>query len=129
MAKRIIPNLCVFFDSEYDYSLLSDNENIIDIILGSVVLGIKDANKLKRKEAIIVELNSTGNYVSLPKEKWQQSLEKAQQHYIKSEDYEVCADIQKLIESINSYGSKRSPRKTSGTNRPNNRNKKHIKTS
>jgi hypothetical protein len=129
MAKRIIPNLYVTLESEEDYNLLSNNEHVIDIILGSGVLGIKDANKLQKKEAIIVELNSSGNYVSLPREKWQQSLEKAQQYYIESEDYEVCADIQKLIESINSYGPKRSSRKTSRTDRFNNRDKKYIKTS
>jgi hypothetical protein len=127
--KRIIPNICVHFVEGADLSVLQENEHVQDIVLGSVVLGIKEAVKLRKKEATIVELNSSGNYVSISKENWKQSLETAQQYYVKLEEYEICADIQKLIESLISYGSTRSYRKTPKTNRPNNRSRKSLKTS
>jgi hypothetical protein len=127
--KRVIPNICVHFVEGADLSIIRENEHIQDIILGSVVLGIKEAVKLRRQEATIVELNSSGNYVSISREKWKQSLENAQQYYIRLEEYEICADIQKLIESLNSYGSKRSYKSTPRTDRPNNRSRKSLKTS
>jgi len=127
--KRIIPNICVHFVEGSDLSVLQENEHVKDIVLGSVVIGIIEAVKLRKKDATIVELNSSGNYISIPKENWKQSLEKAQQYYIKLEEYEICADIQKLIESLISYGSKRSYRTTPKADRPNNRDRKHSKTS
>lgn len=127
--KRIIPNLCVHFVEGTDLSVIRENEHVQDIVLGSVVLGIKEAVRLQRQEATIVELNSSGNYVSISRENWKQSLETAQQYYVKLEEYEICADIQKLIESLSSYGSKRSYKSSSRTNQPNNRGRKPSKTS
>ena len=127
--KRIIPNLCVHFVEGADLSIIRENEYVRDIVLGSVVLGIKEAVRLQRQEATIVELNSSGNYVSISKDKWKISLEEAQKHYVAQEAYELCADIQQVIESINSYGTKRSYRKTSTANKSNNRGRKHTEAS
>ena len=129
MAKRIVPNLYVVAQDESEIESLSGNQYIIDIVFNSVILGIEEAVKGKKKEATIIELNSSGNYISIPRDKWEESLTNAERHFIKLEEYETCADIQKLKESIRSYGSQRVPRKTTTTNRSNNRDRKYIKAS
>jgi hypothetical protein len=45
-----------------------------------------------------------------------ESLEKAQKYYSDLERYEICSDIQKLIESIDSYGTERLHRTSSRAN-------------
>ena len=129
MAKRIVPNLYVVAQDESEIESLSGNQYIIDIVFNSVILGIEEAVKGKKKEATIIELNSSGNYISIPRDKWEESLTNAERHFIKLEEYETCADIQKLKESIRSYGSQRVPRKATTTNRSNNRDRKYIKAS
>jgi hypothetical protein len=129
MAKRIVPNLYIAVQDESEIETLSDNQYIKDILFNSVILGIEEAVKGRKKEATVIELNSSGNYISIPKNKWEESLTNAEQYFIKLEEYETCADIQKLKESIKSYGSQRVSRKTTTPNRPNNRNRKYLKAS
>ena len=97
MARRKIPNLNV---------RLGFGANINTL----------HANTSKKNEATIVELHSSGNYIQIHRNDWVKSLEKAQHYYSKLEQYETCGDIQKLIESINSYGSERTYNTPSRTN-------------
>ena len=129
MSKRKIPNLYITIQEGIDFAAIQENVQIKDILYNSVVEGIKSAAKTNKSEATIIELNSTGNYISLDRTGWKQSLEKAQTYFMDLEQYEMCADIQKLLESLNSYGSKRVYRKTSRTDKPNNRGSKYSKTS
>jgi hypothetical protein len=121
MAKRRIPNLHISIQDEVDYDIIHQNSIVQATIFKNLILGITEANKTNRKEAILVELNSSGYYIQVARGSWKKSLESAQQYYTKLEEYETCAIVQKLIESINSYGTTRSPRKTSRTNQPVNR--------
>ena len=129
MPKRKIPNLYITVQEGIDFTAIQENIQIKSIIYNSVVEGIKSAAKTNKSEATIIELNSTGNYLTLDKKDWKQSLTNAQQYFIQAESYEMCADIQKLIDSLDSYGSKRLYRKTSRTDKPNNRGSKYSKTS
>jgi hypothetical protein len=129
MSRRVIPNLYIAVQEETEFESIQDNHTIRDIIFNSIILGVGEAIKYKRKEATIVELNSSGNYVTLPKEIWKQSLENAKEHFVRLEEYETCVDIQELIESIESYGTERLYRKTPRTDKSNNRSKKHSKAS
>lgn len=129
MAKRAIPNLYITVQEGIDFKAIQENKQVQEIVFNSVVDGIKKAAKTNKKEATIMELNSSGNYISINRENWKSSLEKAQTYFADLEQYEMCADIQKIIESINSYGSKEVYRKTTRTNRSNNRNSKYSKTS
>jgi hypothetical protein len=129
MSRRVIPNLYIAVQEGSEFESIQDNHTVRDIIFNSIILGVGEAIKYKRKEATIVELNSSGNYVTLPREIWKQSLENAKEHFVKLEEYETCVDIQELIESIESYGSKRLYRKTPRADKSDNRGKKHLKTS
>jgi hypothetical protein len=127
MPKRVVPNLYITLQEGVDFSAIQHNEQIQALLYDNVVKGIKTAIKTNKSEATIVELNSSGNYISISYVDWKKSLEKAQNYFANLEQYEVCADIQKLIESINSYGPKRLHRKVARTNKSNNRSIKHTK--
>jgi hypothetical protein len=129
MGRRVIPNLYITLHENASFDSIQDNFAVQEVLFANVILGIKEATRYKHKEATIVELNSSGNYITLPRENWKSSLEKAQDYFVKLEKYEICASVQKLIESINSYGSTRVYRKTSRANKPNYRNKEYSKTS
>ena len=121
MARRKIPNLNVRLGFGADINTLHKNPQVQELIYNNLILGIKDANASNKNEATIVELHSSGNFVQIHKNDWKSSLEKAQQYYSNLEKYEICSEIQKLIESINSYGTERSHRTPSRTNQPDNR--------
>lgn len=129
MRRRQIPNLYITVQEGVDFTAIQTNPQVQSVIFNSLISGIKDASERNQTEATIIELNSSGNYVSLDRSNWTQSLEKAQTYFSDMEEYEMCADIQKLIESISSYGTKRLHRKTSRANKSNNRSSKHSKTS
>lgn len=98
MAKRIIPNLQfnINGDGEPDYSVISQNEVVRDIVYSQTVWGIRDAIKRKAKHAKIVEINSTGQYLTIEKQDFKSALENSIQYYEVLEDYEACAEIVKL---------------------------------
>ena len=111
MAKRVVPNLYITLQEGVEFEAIQDNIQIQSLIYDNVVTGITEAKKYNRTEATIVELNSTGNYITIDKKHWKQSLINAQQYFIQSENYEACIDIKKLRESLSSYEPKRPHRK------------------
>jgi hypothetical protein len=121
MARKKIPNLNVRLEFGADINLLHKNPQIKELIYANLVLGIKEANNSNRNEATIVELHSSGNYVQIDRNSWKPSLETAINYFLSIEAYEKCNEIQKLIESIDSYGTQRIRRTSSRTNKSNNR--------
>ena len=115
MRRRQIPNLYITIQDGVDFNAIQTNPQVQNTIFNSLISGIKEASDRNQIEATIVELNSSGNYISIDRSNWTQSLEKAQIYFSDMEEYEMCADIQKLIESIVSHGTKRLHRKTSRT--------------
>ena len=98
MAKRQIPNLQfnISGDGEPDYSIIAENEIIRDIVYSQTVLGIREAINRKAKHAKIVEINSTGQYLTVEKQDFELALENSIHYYEIMEDYETCAEIVKL---------------------------------
>ncbi len=98
MAKRQIPNLQfnINGEGEPDYSIIAENEVVQDIVYYQTVWGIRDAIKRKSKHAKIVEINSTGQYLTVEKQDFESALNKSISYYEKFEDYETCAEIVKL---------------------------------
>jgi len=102
MAKRQIPNLQfnINGDGEPDYSVIAENEIIRDIVYSQTVWGIRDAIKRKAKHAKIVEINSTGQYLTVEKHDFKSALNNTIMYYEILEDYETCAEIVKLKEKL-----------------------------
>jgi hypothetical protein len=102
MSRRIIPNLIFESDGweEPDYSVLSTDENVRKIIYTNTFVGIKEAIKKRAKNAKIIEINSSGHYVTVVKEDFKKALDTTLIYHEELEDYETCAQIIKLKKQI-----------------------------
>lgn len=98
MAKRQIMNLQfnINGEGEPDYSIIVEDERIRDIVYSQTVLGIREAINRKAKHAKIIEVNSTGQYLTVEKNDFEIALNNSIHHYEVLEDYESCAAIVKL---------------------------------
>lgn len=102
MSKRIIPNITFHSDGwdEPDYSTLSTDETVRNIIYTNTFIGIKEAIKKRAKNAKIIEVNSSGHYVTVVKEDFKTALDNILSYHENLEDYETCAQIIKLKNQI-----------------------------
>ena len=48
----------------------------------------------------IAEIKYTDIIINVPKTEWKSGLEKAMEYYIKTEEYEECSIIKKLIKKL-----------------------------
>jgi hypothetical protein len=103
MAKRQIPNLQfnINGEGEPDYSVIAENEIIRDIVYSQTVLGIREAISRKAKHAKIIEVNSTGQYLTVEKNDFKVALDNSIHYYEVLEDYETCSSIMRLKEQLN----------------------------
>ena len=124
---RPIPNLCIPLQDGGGYDSIVDDPNVKDIIFSCIISGVKEAVQHKQKEAAILELNSSGMYISLDKDKWEPALNKTIEYFTSLEDYDTCIEVQELLKLINSYGPKRLNKKTPRTNKSTNRSSKQSK--
>ena len=98
MAKRIIPNLQfnVASGGEPDYSVISQNEIVRDIVYANTFVSIREAVKKRSKHAKICEINSSGHYLTVEREDFKAALDNTLQYYEILEEYETCAQIVEL---------------------------------
>lgn len=102
MAKRTIPNLQfnINGEGEPDYSVIAGDEVVRGLIYHQTVTGIRDAIKRKLKHTKIVEINSTGQYLTVEKQDFESALNNSISYYEVLEDYETCSSIMKLKEQL-----------------------------
>jgi hypothetical protein len=127
--RKTIPNLTITVNCESDIEQVSSNLQIQDMVFRNLILGIREAQQKRRKTADIIELNLSGNLVSVPQENWKTSLESAEKYFVRQEKYEICSAIQQLINSLDSYGTRRSYKTTPKSDRSDIGNEEHFKTS
>ena len=71
------------------------------IMMKSIVVNIADGIEDDLESVNIAEIKNQDVIVSVPKSQWKGGLEKAMDYYIKTEEYEECSKIKKLIKKIN----------------------------
>lgn len=98
MAKRQIPNLQFNINGsgEPDYSVISQNEVVRNLVYINTFVGIKEALKKRSKHAKICEINSSGHYLTIEQEDFKTALDNTLSYYEKQEEYETCAEIIEL---------------------------------
>lgn len=98
MAKRIIPNLQfnIAPGGEPDFSAIAENEVVKHLVYSNTFVGIKEAIKKRAKNAKIIEIDSSGQYITIGKEDFKTALDKTLVYYEQKEDYETCAEIVEL---------------------------------
>ena len=70
------------------------------IVYESLIEGVSEALKSKKKEIRLCEVKNSGIYITVEKQEWKNSLDSALQFYIDKEEYEECSKIKKLIDKL-----------------------------
>ena len=70
------------------------------IMMKSLVLNIAEGIKDNLESVNIAEIKNHDVIISVPKDEWKAGLENAMNYYIKTEEYEECSKIKKLILKI-----------------------------
>lgn len=106
MAKkstRKIPSMVININGggQADIEALCNNNIFANAVYKEAIASIKDAITNKRKTAILFELDKSEYYVEISKSDWKQALQSCIDKLIETEDYEMCIQIQDLIDKIN----------------------------
>jgi hypothetical protein len=70
------------------------------VMMRSLVTNIASGIKEELESVNIAEIKNHDVIISVPKDEWKSGLKNAMEYYIKTEEYEICSKIQKLIEKI-----------------------------
>ena len=70
------------------------------IMMKSLVSNIAEGIADNLESVNVAEIKHHDVIISVSKDEWKSGLENAIKYYIKTEEYEVCSKIQKLIEKI-----------------------------
>jgi hypothetical protein len=70
------------------------------IMMKSLVTNIADGIDDNLESVNIAEIKNYDVIISVPKTEWKPGLEKAMEYYIKTEEYEECSKIKKLIKKL-----------------------------
>ena len=66
----------------------------------SLIDGVTEAIKENKKEIKLCEVKNSGIFITVEKENWKNSLDKALEYYISTEEYEECSKIKNLIDKL-----------------------------
>ena len=70
------------------------------IMMRSLVSNIANGIKNNLKSVNVAEIKHHDVIISVPKDEWKSGLENAIEYYIKTEEYEECTKIKKLIKRL-----------------------------
>ena len=70
------------------------------IMMKSLVTNIADGIDDNLESVNIAEIKNYDVIISVPKEEWKAGLKNAMDYYIKTEEYEECSKIKKLINKL-----------------------------
>jgi hypothetical protein len=105
MAKkstRKIPSMVININGGdvADIKVLCDNNVFAGAVYTEAIASIKDAIENKKKTAILFELGKSEYYIEIIKSEWKQALQSCIDKLVETEDYEMCIQIQDLIDKI-----------------------------
>jgi len=70
------------------------------LIMKTLVENIREGVEDNLESVNIAEIKHTDIIINVPKKEWKGGLEKAMEYYIKTEEYEECSKIKKLIKKL-----------------------------
>ena len=79
-----------------DFETKSKKPLIMKTLVTNITEGVED----NLESVNIAEIKHTDIIINVPKAEWKGGLEKAMEYYIKTEEYEECSKIKKLIKKL-----------------------------
>lgn len=104
MAKkaqgRKLLNVEIVYEYPEDLEQLQDSEQFTNLILQDAFEAVEQAATTKKKSIPVVCVPNLGLEVSVERKNFKPILQKALQHYTNQEQYERCAKLVTLIETL-----------------------------
>ena len=79
-----------------DFETKSKKPTMMKSLVENITEGVED----NLDSVNIAEIKHTDIIINVPKSEWRGGLEKAMEYYIKTEEYEECSIIKKLIKKL-----------------------------
>ena len=79
-----------------DFETKSKKPLMMKTLVTNIAEGVKD----NLESVNIANIKHTDIILSVPKAEWRGGLEKAMEYYIKTEEYEECSKIKKIIKKL-----------------------------
>ena len=79
-----------------DFETKSKKPLIMKTLVANIAEGVED----DLESVNIAEIKYTDIIINVPKTEWKGGLEKAMEYYIKTEEYEECSKIKKIIKKL-----------------------------
>lgn len=100
MSKRIIPRAMFQPLEETTTAQLIESEPFKELVRKETFAAIEEAFQNKKTFATLFEINTTGNYIDIPKQYWVEALEECIKYNLTDEKFEECLKIKNLIDQI-----------------------------
>lgn len=98
---RRVPLMKVASGNKYTHEHLLESNSFITAVYSETINSIEDAINNNNKMAILFALGNSDAHVEIEKSEWKSALQSCLNYYIKSEQYELCAEIKRLIDKLN----------------------------
>ena len=79
-----------------DFEAKAKKPTMMKSLVENITEGIED----NLESVNVAEIKNHDIILSVPKDEWKGGLENAMEYYIKTEEYEECSKIKKLIEKL-----------------------------
>ena len=100
MSKRTIPRAMFQPLEDTTAAQLIESEPFRELVRKETFAAIEEAFQNKKTFATLFEINTTGNYIDIPKQYWVEALEECIKYNLTDEKFEECLKIKNLIDQI-----------------------------
>lgn len=99
MARQV-PIFRLVMGENASYDAIKDIPEVQKVVMDELIDAIKDGIKRRRANISLFQINDSNYIVGLDKKQWKPSLETALKYYEAQEEYKVCSEVKKLIDSL-----------------------------
>ena len=98
--RRKVPVFRIIAEPGADYSVLTEQPEIRQVILEEAIYAIKDGIEKHKSSISLFEIADSDYYIELSKEKWKPTLEHLIEYYSEKEEYDRCIEVRDLISKL-----------------------------
>ena len=99
-TKRRLPIINYEIRSIEDYDMLTDNMMVKKKVYDHLIEAVQYGIHMNKSKVDLFKIQDSENILTLEKDKWKTTLEKAISFYTENEDYEKCMDCKELVSRL-----------------------------
>ena len=83
-----------------EYKILTQNDNTKAFVYMNLIHAVKNSLDQSNESLDLLELTDLNSIITLPRDKWKPTLNRAMEFFSDYELFETCAECKKLIDSL-----------------------------